>query len=96
MKTLLRIARYLSTALLLELTFIMINYFTNFSGTNKFTYLLNPVEAIYNSIAYLNEELNWSFFISYLTIMVLFTIIIILYFFLMSRIFQKSDKGEIN
>ena len=94
MNTLIKIAKYISTAVMLELTFILINYFTSYSTRLTLGNLLNPIEAIYNSIAYLNEELNWSFFISYLIIMALFTIIIVLYYFLMSRIFQKKEPKQ--
>lgn len=96
MNTIIKIAKYIFTGILLELTLILINYFTNLTGVISLSNLLNPIEAIYNSIAYLNEELNWSFFISYLTIMALFTIIIILYYFLMSRLFQRKDNKQIN
>ncbi|MGL4292491.1 MAG: hypothetical protein ACRCSQ_02780 [Bacteroidales bacterium] len=91
MKILFGILRILGTLILIELTFIAFNYFSA-GGDFKYTWgMLDPREAIYNSIAYLNEVLHWSFFASYLSILLICTGLILFYYYLMMLLFRYRE-----
>lgn len=94
MKVLFSIARILGTMILLELTFIAFNYFSAGADFKYTLGMLDPREAIYNSIAYLNEVLHWSFFISYLSILFICTVLILFYYYLMYLIFHPRESRE--
>lgn len=96
MKLLCRIARIFFTLLLIELTFAAFNYFSAGADFVYAWHMLDPREAIYNSIAFLNETLNWSFFASYLSILLICTMLILFYYYLMTLAFPCRERNEGN
>lgn len=96
MKVICRIARIVCTLLLLELTFMGFNYFSAGADYQYSWGMLDPREAIYNSIAYLNEVLHWSFFASYLSILLICTVLILFYYYLMLLVFSCKEKENNN
>ena len=87
--------RILFTLLLMEGTLTGFNYFSSGQDYKYSWELLNPVQAIYNAIAFLNEQLRWSFFISYISILMIFIVLLLFYFYLSKNIFlyhkEKSN-----
>ena len=96
MKIICRLVRIIGTLLLIELTFMGFNYFSAGADYQYSWGMLDPREAIYNSIAYLNEVLHWSFFISYLSILVICTVLILFYYYLMLLAFPCKEREEDN
>lgn len=96
MKIVCRIARVIGTLILIELTFVAFNYFSAGADYKYSWGMLDPREAIYNSIAYLNEVLHWSFFVSYLSILLICTVLILFYYYLMLFVFSCKEPEENN
>ena len=79
--------RILFTLLLMEGTLTGFNYFSSGQDYKYLWEVLYPVQAIYNAIAFLNEQLRWSFFFSFISILMFFIVLLLFYFYLFLNIF---------